>query len=89
MAIIRERSRPGVHARSEYESLGRGGGLCLSILNIIFAILFGLLVLFLGSSLFDIGEQLLYTSILWHCLNQGLKVRMGSSLLSSNEEDEP
>ncbi|MED6109300.1 hypothetical protein PIB30_032064 [Stylosanthes scabra] len=128
---------------NNYCASRRGGVRCLSILNIIFAILFGLLALFLGSSLltlesncsaplfwcFEIsswGLVILYsgtafflrrkaavildegnfssrnlglemleanpveiTSDVERRVNEGFKAWMGSSLLSSDEEDEP
>ncbi|KAL1337821.1 hypothetical protein HN51_032520 [Arachis hypogaea] len=128
---------------NNYCASRRGGVRCLSILNIIFAILFGLLALFFGSSLltlvsncssplfwcFEIsswGLVILYsgtafflrrraavildegnfssrnlglemleanpleiTSDVERRVNEGFKAWMGSSLLSSDDEDEP
>ena len=120
-----------------------GGVRCLSILNMVFAIIFGLLALFLGSSLLTLGSScslplfwcyeiaswglvILYagtaiflrrratvildegefgsrnlglemleanplevTPDVERRVNEGFKAWMGSSLLSSDEEDEP
>lgn len=120
-----------------------GGVRCLSILNVVFAIIFGLLALFLGSSLLTLGSgcslplfwcyeiaswglvilyagtafflrrratlildegefgsrnlglemletnPLEFTSEVERRVNEGFKSWMGSSLLSSDEEDEP
>lgn len=128
---------------NNYCASRRGGVRCLSILNLIFAIIFGLLALFLGSSLLtfmsncstplfwcyevaswglvvlyggtafflrrkaalildegsfsgrNLGLEMLETTPLEvtpeveRRVNEGFKAWMGSSLLSSDEEDEP
>lgn len=128
---------------NNYCASKRGGVRCLSILNIVFAIIFGLLALFLGSSLLTFGSScsmalfwcyeiavwglvVLYggtafilrrktAGILDECdfsgrnlglemlevnpldvtpeverrVNEGFKAWIGSSFLSSDEEDEP
>ncbi|KAF8035816.1 hypothetical protein BT93_C1748 [Corymbia citriodora subsp. variegata] len=128
---------------NNYCSSRRGGVRCLSILNVIFAIIFGLLAIFLGSSLLTLGSScsvplfwcyelstwglvVLYggtafflrrkaavildggeygsrtlglemleanplevTPDVERRVNEGFKSWMGSSLLSSDEEDEP
>lgn len=128
---------------NNYCASRRGGVRCLAILNMVFAIIFGLLALFLGSSLLTLGSScslplfwcyevaswglvILYgaTAIFlrrkaavildegnfsgrnlglemleanpWEMtpdverrVNEGFKTWMGSSLLSSDEEDEP
>ncbi|XP_027355794.1 uncharacterized protein LOC113865445 [Abrus precatorius] len=128
---------------NNYCASRRGGVRCLSILNLIFAIIFGLLALFLGSSLLTLvsncstplfwcyevaswGLVILYggtafflrrkaatildegnfsgrnlglemleanplevTPEVERRVNEGFKAWMGSSLLSSDEEDEP
>ncbi|KAL6344789.1 hypothetical protein AAG906_002695 [Vitis piasezkii] len=128
---------------NNYCASKRGGVRCLSILNIVFAIIFGLLALFLGSSLLTLGSScsitlfwcyevgtwglvLLYGGTAFFLrrkaavildegdfagrnlglemleasplevnpdverrVNEGFKAWMGSSLLSSDEEDEP
>ncbi|WCJ29825.1 hypothetical protein M5689_011429 [Euphorbia peplus] len=121
----------------------RGGVRCLSILNVVFAVIFGILALFLGSSLLTLGSRcslplfwcyeiatwglvILYggtafflrrkaalildesdfssrnrglemleanpvevTPEVERRVNEGFKAWMGSSLLSSDDEDEP
>ncbi|XP_022730277.1 uncharacterized protein LOC111285220 isoform X1 [Durio zibethinus] len=128
---------------NNYCASKRGGVRCLSILNVVFAIIFGLLAIFLGSSLLTLGSScslplfwcyeisswglvILYagTAIFLRRraaiildevefgsrnlglemleanpsevnpdverrVNEGFKAWMGSSLLSSDEEDEP
>ncbi|XVF35472.1 hypothetical protein REPUB_Repub18cG0148800 [Reevesia pubescens] len=128
---------------NNYCASKRGGVRCLSILNVVFAIIFGLLALFLGSSLLTLGSScslplfwcyeiaswglvILYggtaiflrrraavtldegefgsrnlglemleanplevTPDVERRVNEGFKAWMGSSLLSSDEEDEP
>uniref|UniRef100_A0A6M2F5T5 Transmembrane protein n=1 Tax=Populus davidiana TaxID=266767 RepID=A0A6M2F5T5_9ROSI len=128
---------------NNYCASKRGGVRCLSILNSVFAIIFGLLALFLGSSLLTLGSScslplfwcyeiatwglvILYaataiflrrkaalildesvfggrnlglemleantmvvTPDLERRVNEGFKTWIGSSLLSSDEEDEP
>ncbi|XWS26316.1 hypothetical protein CRYUN_Cryun26dG0021700 [Craigia yunnanensis] len=128
---------------NNYCASKRGGFRCLSILNVVFAIIFGLLALFLGSSLLTLGSScslplfwcyeiaswglvILYagtaiflrrraavildegefggrnlglemleanplevTPDVERRVNEGFKAWMGSSLLSSDEEDEP
>ncbi|KAE9609155.1 hypothetical protein Lal_00020032 [Lupinus albus] len=128
---------------NDYCASRRGGVRCLSILNLIFAIVFGLLALFLGSSLLTLvgncseplfwcyeiaswGLVLLYAGTAFFLrrkaaiildegsysgwnhgvemleanplevtpeverrVNEGFKAWMGSSLLSSDDEDEP
>lgn len=144
--IIVAYSAPNRHGclkvvENNYCASRRGGVRCLSILNIIFAVVFGLLALFLGSSLLTLGSGcsvplfwcyeiaawglvILYggtafflrrkaavvldgvdhasqsrvlemlesnfevTPEVERRLNEGFKAWMGSSLLSSDEEDE-
>ncbi|KAB2077479.1 hypothetical protein ERO13_A06G095700v2 [Gossypium hirsutum] len=128
---------------NNYCASKRGGVRCLSILNAVFALIFGLLALFLGSSLLTLGSScslplfwcyeiaswglvILYggtaiflrrraaiildegefgsrtlglemleanplevTPDVERRVNEGFKAWMGSSLLSSDEEDEP
>ncbi|KDP34204.1 hypothetical protein JCGZ_07775 [Jatropha curcas] len=128
---------------NNYCASKRGGVRCLSILNIVFAIIFGLLALFLGSSLLTLGSScslplfwcyeiatwglvILYAGTAFFLrrkaavildesdfsgrnlglemleansvevtpeverrVNEGFKAWMGSSLLSSDDEDEP
>lgn len=127
---------------NNYCASKRGGVRCLSILNVVFAVIFGLLALFLGSSLLTLGSScsvplfwcyqiaswglvILYGSTAFFLrrkaavvldegdyagqnlglemlestrevtpemerrMNEGFKAWMGSSLLSSDEEDEP
>ncbi|TYH13068.1 hypothetical protein ES288_A06G115100v1 [Gossypium darwinii] len=128
---------------NNYCASKRGGVRCLSILNAVFALIFGLLALFLGSSLLTLGSScslplfwcyeiaswglvILYggtaiflrrraaiildegefgsrtlglemleanplevTPDVERHVNEGFKAWMGSSLLSSDEEDEP
>ncbi|OMO91029.1 hypothetical protein COLO4_18685 [Corchorus olitorius] len=128
---------------NNYCASKRGGVRCLSILNMVFAVIFGLLALFLGSSLLTLGSScslplfwcyeiaswglvILYagtaiflrrraaavldegeygsrnlglemleanplevTPDVERRVNEGFKAWMGSSLLSSDEEDEP
>ncbi|GLU01431.1 hypothetical protein SLE2022_187380 [Rubroshorea leprosula] len=104
---------------NNYCASKRGGVRCLSILNVVFAIVFGLLALFLGSSLLTLGtafflrrraalildegefgsrnlglemleaNPLEFTPEVERRVNEGFKSWMGSSLLSSDEEDEP
>ncbi|XP_021275768.1 uncharacterized protein LOC110410426 [Herrania umbratica] len=128
---------------NNYCASKRGGVRCLSILNVVFAIIFGLLALFLGSSLLTLGSScslplfwcyeigswglvILYagtaiflrrraaiildegefgsrnlglemleanplevTPDVERRVNEGFKAWMGSSLLSSDDEDEP
>ncbi|XP_031256629.1 uncharacterized protein LOC116114626 [Pistacia vera] len=128
---------------NNYCASKRGGVRCLSILNAVFAIIFGLLALFLGSSLLTLGSScsvplfwcyeiaswglvILYAGTAFflrrkaavvldegdfggrnlglemleanplevtpeveHRVNEGFKAWMGSSFLSSDEEDEP
>ncbi|XP_008793053.2 uncharacterized protein LOC103709477 [Phoenix dactylifera] len=127
---------------NNYCASKRGGVRCLSILNIVFAVIFGLLGLFLGSSLLTLGSSCsislfwCYEIASWGLVtlyggtafllrrkaavildegeyagrnlglemlesarevtpemerraNEGFKAWMGSSLLSSDEEDEP
>ncbi|GLT48226.1 hypothetical protein SLA2020_218650 [Shorea laevis] len=128
---------------NNYCASKRGGVRCLSILNVVFAIIFGLLALFLGSSLLTLGSScslplfwcyeiaswglvilyagtafflrrraalildegefgsrnlglemleanpLEFTPEVERRVNEGFKSWMGSSLLSSDEEDEP
>lgn len=128
---------------NSYCASRRGGVRCLTILNVIFAIIFGLLALFLGSSLLTLGGScsvplfwcyeisswglvILYGGTAFFLrrkaatilgegdlggrnlglemlvanpleispdverrVNEGFKAWMGSSLLSSDEEDEP
>lgn len=120
-----------------------GGVRCLSILNAVFAVIFGLLALFLGTSLLTLGGSYCSVPLFWcyelgswglvvlyggtafflrrraavildegefggrnfglemlenpaevtpeveRRVNEGFKTWMGSSLLSSDEEDEP
>ncbi|XP_059640896.1 uncharacterized protein LOC132283039 isoform X2 [Cornus florida] len=128
---------------NNYCASRRGGVRCLSILNAVFAIIFGLLALFLGSSLLTLGSNcslplfwcyeiaswglvvlyggsafflrrkaavildendfggrnlglemleanpVLFTPDVERRVNEGFKSWMGSSFLSSDEEDEP
>lgn len=128
---------------NNYCASKRGGVRCLSILNVVFAVIFGLLALFLGSSLLTLGSScsvalfwcyeisswglvILYAGTAFFLrrkaaiildegehggrsyglemlealpkeitpdmerrVNEGFKAWMGSSLLSSDEEDEP
>lgn len=128
---------------NNYCASRRGGVRCLAILNMVFAVIFGLLALFLGSSLLTLGsncslplfwcyEVVSWSLVILHggtafCLrrkasvildegsfsgrnlglemleanpyevtpdverrvNEGFKTWVGSSLLSSDEEDEP
>ncbi|XP_010924588.1 uncharacterized protein [Elaeis guineensis] len=127
---------------NNYCASKRGGVRCLSILNVVFAVIFGLLALFLGSSLLTLGSSCsvplfwCYEIASWGLVtlyggtafflrrkaavildegayagrnlglemleptrevtpemerrvNEGFKAWMGSSLLSSDEEDEP
>lgn len=127
---------------NNYCASKRGGVRCLAILNIVFAVVFGLLSIFLGSSLLTLGNNcslslfwcyeiaslalvLLYggtafflrrkaavilddgnfsarnlglemleaphevTPEMEKRMNEGFKAWMGSSLLSSDEEDDP
>ncbi|KAJ9183487.1 hypothetical protein P3X46_007332 [Hevea brasiliensis] len=128
---------------NNYCASKRGGARCLSILNIVFAVIFGLLALFLGSSLLTLGSScslplfwcyeiatwglvILYAGTAFFLrrkaavildesdfsgqnlglemleantlevtpeverrVNEGFKAWMGSSLLSSDDEDEP
>ncbi|KAM7277329.1 hypothetical protein ACFE04_019195 [Oxalis oulophora] len=128
--------------QNNYCTSKRGGVRCLSILNLVFAVIFGLLALFLGSSLLTLGSScsvplfwcyeisswclvVLYggtafflkrkavildeaefgnrnfgvemlvanpvdiTPDIERRVNEGFKSWMGSSLLSSDEEEEP
>ncbi|KAJ8751616.1 hypothetical protein K2173_025769 [Erythroxylum novogranatense] len=128
---------------NNYCASKRGGVRCLSILNVVFAVIFGLLAIFLGSSLLTLGSNcslplfwcyeiaawglvILYGGIAFFLrrkaavildesdfgsqnlgvemleanvlevtpeverrVNEGFKAWMGSSLLSSDDEDEP
>ncbi|XP_065849656.1 uncharacterized protein [Euphorbia lathyris] len=128
---------------NNYCASRRGGVRCLSILNVVFAVIFGILALFLGSSLLTLGSScslplfwcyeiatwglvILYggtafflrrkaamildesdfssrnrglemleanplevTPEVERRVNEGFKAWMGSSLLSSDDEDEP
>ncbi|KAK5825147.1 uncharacterized protein LOC108484197 [Gossypium arboreum] len=146
--IVVAYSAPTTHGclkvvENNYCASKRGGVRCLSILNAVFALIFGLLALFLGSSLLTLGSScslplfwcyeiaswglvILYggtaiflrrraaiildegefgsrtlglemleanplevTPDVERRVNEGFKAWMGSSLLSSDEEDEP
>ncbi|XP_042490678.1 uncharacterized protein LOC122070562 [Macadamia integrifolia] len=146
--IIVAYSAPARHGcllvvENNYCASKRGGVRCLSILNVVFAIVFGLLALFMGSSLLTLGSNCslplfwCYETASWGLvvlyggtafflreksavildegdfagrnlglemleaspldvtpeverqMNEGFKAWMGSSLLSSDEEDEP
>ncbi|KAL0739340.1 hypothetical protein Bca4012_015550 [Brassica carinata] len=73
---------------NNYCASRRGGVRCLSILNVVFDIICGLLAIFLGSSLLKLGSSCsvplcwCYEVSSWGRVNEGFKAWMGPSLLS-------